>query len=322
MTAGPVRTRPNRLGLRIFVLGVAFALFAELGLFMVPLAALCLAGPVRGRGAIFVAAAATGFSLWWLGEVGHPPAQVVRAATVMVAVVYVALSHLTRLTHVHRALAALGTASLALVGMGAALRRSWTMIHWWVLHDLDFSAQMLVSSFWVAQPAGGERSVEAARSLPAQMERWADQAVPVLADLFPATVAVQGLAGLSLAAVVYLRLGGQMTAGFPGPFAAFRFSEHLGWALVASLGALMLGTDSPFWLWGINGVVFLVVLYAVRGLAVGWFYLTTRRGLHIVTLILLGLSVVFLMPVVLGALVTLGVTDGRLDLRKQWSTTK
>ena len=129
--------------------------------------------------------------------------------------------------------------------------------------------------------------------------------------LFPALLALESLAAISLAWAVYHRVG---RARLGPPLAAlrdFRFSDHLVWGLV--IGLLL--TVAP-WLSrlapaGANLLVFFGVLFALRGLGVAAWFFTPGR---LATALFFGVSLFFWN--IIGALALgLGLGDTWLDWR-------
>jgi len=138
-----------------------------------------------------------------------------------------------------------------------------------------------------------------------------------MADLLPATVALQMLVGFAIAAFIANRLGASDRP--PGRFRTFRFTEHVGWLAVLGLLALLLGGA------GIRGaaanlILVLAALYALRGSAVAWDGLRRRGGPSPFTAIVLVIACIFLWPVVLTVVIALGVADTGMNLRDRWQT--
>jgi hypothetical protein len=142
--SSPSESRKGGLGLLLLIgAGIAFAIFAPLGLLTVPLAGLVLAG--RTKGQAFTAVFLTGVSLWWVVQVGEPPDQIVRAVAVMGTVVFVGTVFLTDWSLTHRALVAVGAAAGgATVALGL-IGTSWPEIRWWVASRIEFAAQLALT---------------------------------------------------------------------------------------------------------------------------------------------------------------------------------
>ena len=140
-----------------------------------------------------------------------------------------------------------------------------------------------------------------------------------MADLFPAALAVQLIAGFALATLLYGRMSGP--TGRPlGRFRDFRFTEHLGWAAVVALAIVLLTRLATMKLLAANVLIVTGVLYALRGAAVVWFAWAMAGGPGLLSIAMIIFSIVFLLPVVLAGTILLGVVDTGLDLRQRWST--
>jgi hypothetical protein len=213
----------------------------------------------------------------------------------------------------HRSLAAIGVAAGGTGALLAAARTSWPEIHWWVESRVQFAAQLVLTRLSGDQPGAGDDA------LVVQLEAWFESVIPLMADFFPATVAVQMLAGFALATAVYRRFA--PAAGVTwGKFRDFRFSEHLGWIAVVALAIVLLTRAATLKLMAANVLVVAGLLYALRGAAVAWFGLTLTGGPGLLTTGLVAFSVVFLLPVITIGTIFIGVVDAGLDLRRRWPT--
>ena len=293
--------------------GIVFALLVPIGLLTVPLAGLVLVTRFGRLSAVVTAALLTGVSLWWLAQIGDPPDQVIRVAAVMGSAAFVVTFLSTSWSLTHRSLAAIGIAAGGTGALLAAARTSWPEIHWWVESRIQFAAQLVLARMSGDQPGVGDDT------LVVQLEAWFESVIPLMADFFPATVAVQMLAGLALATALYRRFA--PAAGVTwGKFRDFRFSEHLGWIAVVALAIVLLTKAATLKLMAANVLVVAGVLYALRGAAVAWFGLTLTGAPGLLTTGLVAFSVVFLLPVILIGTIFIGVVDAGLDLRRRWPT--
>ena len=293
--------------------GIVFAIFLPIGLLTVPLAGLVLVTRFPHLRAVVTTSLLTGISLWWLAQTGDPPDQVIRVAAVMGSAAFVVTFLSTSWSLIHRSLAAIGVAAVGTAALLTATRTSWPEIRWWVESRAQFAAQLVLARLSGDQPGAGDDA------LVVQLEAWFESVIPLIADFFPATVAVQMLAGLALATALYRRFA--PAAGVTwGKFRDFRFSEHLGWIAVVALAILLLTKAATLKLMAANVLVVAGILYALRGAAVAWFGLTLTGGPGLLTTGLIAFSVVFMLPVILIGTIFVGVVDAGLDLRRRWPT--
>jgi hypothetical protein len=136
--------------------------------------------------------------------------------------------------------------------------------------------------------------------------------VQTSADLFPAALALQLLVCLALAVVVVTRLAGVRIGRPFGRLPDYRFSEHLGWLLAASLVLLIVpGLDAARPV-AVNVLAVMAVLYGLRGMAVVLSGLKAVRAGPILYGVA-ALAVFFVLP----GTVLLGVLDAGLNLRRR-----
>ncbi len=113
-------------------------------------------------------------------------------------------------------------------------------------------------------------------------ERWM-RVVSATADaalaLYPALLALQGLAVCALAWALYHRLS-RIRIGPPlGPLRNFAFGDQFVWGLVAGAGLALLPAFSPLQGLGLNLLAFFGALYALRGVGVVAWFLNERGRL-------------------------------------------
>ncbi len=311
-------SRRGLLGLLfVFGGGIAFALFAPIGLLTMPLAAMVLVARAR-TSHVLAASFLTGVSLWWLAQVGSPPDQIVRAAAVVGSAVFGVTFVSTKWSHTHRSLVAVGMAAGIVSLLFSVMPVSWPEVRWWVDSRIQFAAQgalTLMSGNRLGN--GGDFSIS--DPLLGQPDGWLDRVIPIMADYFPATVAVQMFVGFALAAVLFRRIAPEAGAVI-GRFRDFRFSEHLGWIAVVALALILMLRAGALKLLAANVLVVAGALYALRGSAVVIFGLTVTGGPGLFTTGIMAFLVVFLLPVVLAGTILLGVVDAGMDLRLRWTT--
>ena len=313
--AAPSEPRRGRLGLLMVVAsGIGFAILAPPGLLTLPLAALILFSQQRFR---LTAALAGGISLWWLAQFGDPPDQVVRATAVIGTAVFIMTLAYTNWSLVHRSLIAMVAATIGVAALATVSRMSWSEIRWWVETRIGFSTQITLGWLSTSNQADGGAGGSGDAML-IQFEDWSQVAVPLMADFFPATTAIQMLAGFALASVWVRRM--DPARHTLGRFRDFRFSEHLGWATVVALAIVLMTRLVAIKLLAANVLIVTGVLYALRGAAVMSFALAISGGPGLFTTAMILFAIVFMLPVVLAGTILLGVVDTGLDLRQRWST--
>lgn len=298
---------------RLAFASLAFAVFAPVGLCLVPLGALLAVSRPRTRSDIAVAALICGLALLWLLQPGDPPDQLTRAVAVIGGATFVLATAYSRSSVTHRALLAVTTSAVALVLLFPVLGWSWDAIHWWVEHRTGFAVRLALGQLGAAAAAGqGAASVS-------ELERWFEGGVRMLADQYGAMLALQLLAGLGLAAAIYYRAGRQPWGPPPGRFRDFRFSEHLGWLGVIALVVVLIPRLAAAKGAALNLLVVTGVLYGLRGVAVTAFGVALMGGAGCGTAALFGLVTLFALPAVAAGAIVLGVVDARMDLRKRWA---
>lgn len=135
----------------------------------------------------------------------------------------------------------------------------------------------------------------------------------VPARLFPALTALGSMAALAVA-----WWGSGRLSGGPrrmGRLREFSFPDALVWVLIAGVGLLLVSGTAWASRVGLNVVVFMGALYALRGLAVMVDLVTGLVGSNRAVLVVLALVALLLYPIVLAGTLLLGVTDTWLDLR-------
>ena len=303
--------------LLVFGAGLAFALFSHIGLLTLPLAGLLLATRARS-GHVIAASFLAGVSLWWLAQVGNPPDQIVRAAAVVGSTVFVTAFVSMKWSHTHRSLVAMGLAAGSVSVMFAALGISWPEVRWWVESRIQFAVQGALT-LMSGNRLGTGSDLTNSDPMVGQWEGLFERVIPLMADYFPAMVAVQIFAGFGLATVLFRRLAPEVGVTL-AKFRDFRFSEHLGWIAVLSLAIVLMVRAAALKLLAANVLVVAGLLYAVRGSAVVVFGLALTGGPGLIMTGIMAFLVVFMLPIVLTGTILLGVVDAGLDLRRRWST--
>ena len=287
--------------------GIAFLLVAYLFLapplfVLAPLLLLLLASrPTTGREWLWIALATLVSVRLGTGTAASAslPNRLVLAGAVTVAGAFLILSALLRNSStVGRALAAVGVTSLALT--------LWSRSAGIGMDDLDQAIRAELEP-GVSLFLKGAGQTESANALAFARE---------LARLFLGLLALQAVAGLTLAWAWYHRIAGRPLSPPPGPFRDFRFNDHLVWGAIVTLALAVLPVGDSFTRAAQNGLVVWGGLYAARGLAV----VVTAIGPWPLSGKLLVMAFALLtLPVAIGTLITLGLADTWLDFRRRFS---
>ncbi|MFQ5703972.1 MAG: DUF2232 domain-containing protein [Gemmatimonadales bacterium] len=293
-----------------------YLIFAPIALVAVPLAGLLVLSPPRSLREALIAAVAGGFGLAWLARSGSLPDQLLRSGTVIAATVFVVSARYTTTAVTHRALLAVATASAAAGGILLALGSSWAELHWWVAHRVSYFVSQAMGLFW---QSGGAKSSPGGPTA-AELATWADSSVRLMADYYPAILALAVMGGLGVATAIYHRVAVRPLGTAVGRFREFRFSEHLGWVAVVPLIIVLIPRFAAGRLSAINLLVVTGTLYALRGVAVIVFALQLLGGASGLVTVLLALAAILLLPIAAGGAILLGVVDAGFDLRRRWTT--
>jgi hypothetical protein len=157
----------------------------------------------------------------------------------------------------------------------------------------------LVGRLWPAERGGADVIVD-----------WTGE---VSARLFPGLAAIGSMAALAVAWWLSGRFSGAPRRF--GTLTEFRFPDALVWVLIGGLVLVL----APLAAWaprlGLNLVVFMGALYALRGLGVVVALVWSMVGSHLGLLVALGLVAIFLYPIVVAGTLLVGIADTWLDLR-------
>jgi hypothetical protein len=139
--------------------------------------------------------------------------------------------------------------------------------------------------------------------------------VGITSELLPAVLVLRVLPGLALAWGWYHRLSAHPSGAPAERFADFRFSDQLVWAVVLCVALFVIPTPWP--VQGIAGNVALVLgcLYIARGVAITW---STIESFPPFVLLIVGLGILFILPVALGGWFALGLADTWVDFRRRF----
>jgi hypothetical protein len=310
---------PRLLGL--IVAAVGFGIVAGPALFALPLAALLVASHPRTATEYRALAISGAFALWWLFTSGDLPDQVVRAATLFAALAFTLTTLRTTASFIHRALHAVAIAGAAITILLPGLGSSWGELRWWVAHENGLSARTLTGLLWSVAPVTGTNGGPGSgHSVLQQLEQGFTELVYMVADYYPALLALQLMVGLALATAIYQRVAREPRGAPLGPFRRFRFSEHLGWAAAIPLIVVLVPRLAGAKLAAANLLAVAAALYALRGVAVAAYGLSVIGAGGVFLSILLASIFLLLLPILLAGAIVLGVLDSGLRLRERWGT--
>lgn len=255
-----------------------------------------------------------GITGFWIGltllEPGGIATQMMRAWALFVTGAFVLCMLPGRQTPVAGALLA------SVFAFGAATTWAWSLGTRWrdiqlaVAHSgWEFCRQLLGQA-----GAAGSAGVDRLAGITVYVDALAD-GVAVMAELFPALLALSALPGLALAWNWYHRLASQPTGVPAERFAEFRFTDHLVWLVVLALAVALL--PLPPMAQAVAGNLALVAggLYAARGAAVLW---GSIEAFPLLVVILILAGVLFILPVAMGGCFAIGLADTWVDFRRRF----
>jgi hypothetical protein len=133
----------------------------------------------------------------------------------------------------------------------------WAVVDWAVTSKIEDGIAMVLQAV---------RTAVGPQVVPVSAEGWLLEVAALHGMIFPAMLGLASLAALGAAWWAYNRLNRAQEAGI-GPLRDFRFNDQLVWILILGL-LLLLGSSGAAGRMGTNAVVFMGVLYALRGVAV------------------------------------------------------
>lgn len=276
-----------------------------LALVLLPLAVLIVGWPTERRPKWVV----IGVVLWFLAllVVGGQLALLSRGWALLLGAIYFAVTLVrSQWSVTNRALLAIaialgvGSATLLATGQAALLdaqiREHFAAVSMLTVADLQ---ERMPESEWLAELRGATEQISAAQ-----------------ARMFPALLALQSLAALALASWWIRRIGRSRSKAFElRRLRDFRFNDQLIWLLIAGLVVLILPLGEGASRLALNVLVFMTVLYVVRGLAVFVYLAMDSRSIP--TIVFGVIALVFLYPVAVTAALLMGVGDTWLDVRRR-----
>ena len=186
----------------------------------------------------------------------------------------------------------------------------WTRPGYWAVVDWAVTSRLEGGMALALQAV---RSSIGPQAIPVATEARLLEAMALQGTIFPAILGLASLAALGAAWWMYLRLNRVDEVGIR-PLIEFRFNDQLVWVLILGF-VLLLGFPGVLERMGINAVVFMGVLYAFRGLAVGWALL---GGPTVFLGIVLFFAFLVAAPFLLAGAFVFGLGDTWLNLRARW----
>ncbi len=245
------------------------------------------------------------FAVWQAGGIA---AQTVQAWGIILAGAFLVVMLWRPTAFIPAALYAMGIAVAIMLIWAGGLGIGWRELQLAVTREgWDFCRSL------VSPAEAADSMVPLSSGLGAYVDALAE-GVGTMAVLFPGLLAVSGLLGLGLAWNWYHRISSRPIGETAGPFGQFRFSDQLIWGAVLGIGLVVFPTPAPWPNVGANLVLLFGGLYAVRGAAV---IRATSGRLSAGMLIGIGLGMVFLLPLALGGLMSLGLADTWIDFRRR-----
>jgi len=249
----------------------------------------------------------------WLGlvfaQAGGIATQIVLAWGVFLAGAFVAIQVWRPRPWLPAAIAGTALALGAVTAMGRLVGIGWSEIRLAVIHDGWELCRQLLDEDGIGTRLSPERTA----ALRTYVDAFSDS-VGLVAALYPALLALAGVLGIGMAWRWYHRIALRPIGPMPTAFAAFRFNDQLIWGVVAVALLLVLPLPEPSRVVGANLALFLGGLYAARGAAVAW---ATASAIPAGFLLALLIGLLFLFPLALGGLVSLGLADTWIDFRRR-----
>lgn len=216
-----------------------------------------------------------------------------------------------------RALSALGIAAfLSLALMSAARLHPGEAVQ---VFGAEFSARnatattvMQQSARMIAERAPG--MADMANDVVAQRVRVQDVVSRGAAPLFPALLALEGLAACALAWAMYHRISRARLGAALAPLKRFAFGDQLVWGAVLGVTLLLVPAEAGMGATGRNLIVFFGALYVLRGYGIYAWFVSRRAAVAsvVAAIVVFPLSLVTV-PAALG----LGLSDTWLDWRRR-----
>jgi hypothetical protein len=203
-----------------------------------------------------------------------------------------------------RALAATATAGAA-VGVWLWISGAWGEVNWTMAEH--FRSMSLLTTGSIASRVPDAKWAADLMTVTAAYAEWQGK-------VFPALLGLQSLAALGLAWWAFERLAARRGRWQPlRPLREFRFNDQLVWVVIAGLLLILLPLGAAAVRAGLNALLFMGGLYALRGVAV--FVFLAGGAPSLLSVVFGALAAVFLYPLVLTAALLVGLGDTWLDVR-------
>jgi hypothetical protein len=210
----------------------------------------------------------------------------------------------------NRTVLAVTLAATATVGWFAALGIRWSVLRASVIEQQWALYRSLMPNLPEGLPASADIGAGRSAELAAELARGIVTAVQV----WPAMNAFLALAGGWLAWTWYHRLASAPIGRPAAPFRQFTFSDHFVWLVIVAGAVTLAPVPDTVSLVAGNVLLFVLALYAGRGIAViQTALLPAPMGLAIV----LSIGGALLLPLALMVATLIGLADTWLDLRRR-----
>jgi hypothetical protein len=292
---------------------------------LIPVLAALMLAAWRNGGSAWTAAAWTGLAIWAVvqapGGLGGLGA-IETGYGLLVAVAFgTAAIALPSWSFFNRALAsvavALGVATVVGAAAGVTSSRVATLIRAQFAETALLSGQTFVQ-FAQQQLKDAPKTAETAATMEQARQfadAWAQMLPSAMAVASPALVALETLAVLGLAWALFHRLSRTRIGPPLGRLAEFRFPDALVWGIVAGLAVIVVPGLAPLRGVAANLLIFFGALFALRGVAVLWFFASPGPVLTVVAV----LAGVILGQIVIPTAACLGLSDIWIDWRRRAS---
>lgn len=209
-----------------------------------------------------------------------------------------------------RTIASIAIAVMAVAGWFATLGIGWSELRHSIISTQWALYRALLGDLPEQMPTALELESGVLRGRVAELTRGLLTTV----EYWPAIHAILALGGGWLAWTWYHRVAAAPIGAPPVSFREFRFWDHLIWLVVFAGAGMLVGLPPQVQLVVGNLLLFLLALYAGRGLAV---ILTALLPAPRALAVLLSIACIVLLPLALVTVTLIGVADTWLDLRRR-----
>lgn len=290
-----------------------YVLFAPIGLVVLPLGMLLLFSNPTGRRERIALLGSAFFAIWWLLGVGEAPEQTVRAAALIGAVAYATMTVTSKISTTHKGLLAslLGVTGVTIGYLTSGV--SWAEISWLVQQRIGFITRQILGRMWSSPdelPNSTILMLGEAEQIFAGMARF-------VGANYAGLLTIEMLIGFAIATALYNRVSDAPQGVANGSLKNFTFTEHLGWMAILGLVGLLLPKIAAVKAVAGNLALVAAAIYGLRGVAVLSFAMSATGG-SVLLAIIIGIAFVFMLPVMAGGAIVIGILDTGLNIRKRW----